>query len=126
MSEKITLKNPLKVAGKTYKELTYDTNEISVDMFARAEAIKLKLTTERGGASALTPELDYSFQLGIGMMAIIASNPDICEDDLMRIKGQDARKIHKIGQLFMLASEESPQSNSDATQELTQNISDAE
>lgn len=126
MSEKITLKNPLKVAGKTYKELTYDTNKIDIPAFSAAEAIKLKLTTDRGGASALTPELDYSFQLGIGMMAIIAENPNIDSDDLMRLSGEDVRKVHKIGQLFMLASDESSQSSSDATQELTQNTSAAE
>lgn len=121
MADKITLKNPIKVAGKVYRELTYDLNKINIDMFTRAEAIKLKLTTERGGGTALIPELDYSFHLALGMMAIIAENSDIDVDDMMRIEGQDVRKVQKIGQLFMLAPEESDLSNSGDTQELTQN-----
>lgn len=50
--EKLTLQNPITINGKKVKTLTYDTDAITVGMFADAEARKLRATSNKGGGSA--------------------------------------------------------------------------
>lgn len=52
--EKLTLQNPITINGKKVKTLTYDTDAITVGMFADAEARKLRATSNKG-AAALAP-----------------------------------------------------------------------
>ena len=46
--EKLTLQNPITINGKKVKTLTYDTDAITVGMFADAEARKLRATSNKG------------------------------------------------------------------------------
>lgn len=62
--EKLTLQNPITINGKKVKTLTYDTDAITVGMFADAEARKLRATSNKGGGSAGACELDYTVTLG--------------------------------------------------------------
>ena len=70
--EKLTLQNPITINGKKVKTLTYDTDAITVGMFADAEARKLRATSNKGGGSAGACELDYSLHAYLAMMAIVA------------------------------------------------------
>ena len=72
--EKLTLQNPITINGKKVKTLTYDTDAITVGMFADAEARKLRATSNKGGGSAGACELDYSLHAYLAMMAIVAVN----------------------------------------------------
>ena len=81
--EKLTLQNPITINGKKVKTLTYDTDAITVGMFADAEARKLRATSNKGGGSAGACELDYTLHAYLAMMAIVAVNSDVME--LMRI-----------------------------------------
>ena len=98
--EKLILSNPIPINGKKIKEITYDTNGITVAMFAEAETRKLKATTAKGGGSAGAFELDYTLHLYLGMMAVIAVNSDIDVADLERLSGPDVMALMRIGRNF--------------------------
>ena len=104
--EKLKLGTPLTVNGKKLNELTYDTNEITVALFAEAEARKLKATTAKAGGLAGAAEMDYSMHLYLGMMAIIAVNPEIDISDLERISGSDVMALMRIGRNFTTSRSE--------------------
>ena len=42
MQGKLTLVNPIKIDGKNVKQIKYDTNEITPELFAEAETRKAK------------------------------------------------------------------------------------
>ena len=98
--EKLTLQNPITINGKKVKTLTYDTDAITVGMFADAEARKLRATSNKGGGSAGACELDYSLHAYLAMMAIVAVNSDIDVSDLERISGPDVMELMRIGRNF--------------------------
>lgn len=98
--EKLKLNSPLLVNGKKLQELTYDTNAITVALFAEAEARKLRATTAKAGGSAGAFELDYTLHLYLGMMAVVAVNPEIDVTDLERLSGYDVMALMRIGRNF--------------------------
>lgn len=98
--EKLKLNNPIMINGKKVKELTYDADAITVNLFAEAEARKLKATTSKAGGSAGAFELDYTLHLYLGMMAVLAINPEIDVTDLERISGIDLTAVMRIGRNF--------------------------
>ena len=80
-------------------ELPYDPEEITAQMFARADAKKVKA----GGAGGVSmAEVDYGMHLYLGFMAILAVNPQLDLNDLERIKGSDLVVVMHIGRNFML------------------------
>lgn len=99
--EKLTLQNPITINGKKVKTLTYDTDAITVGMFADAEARKLRATSNKGGGSAGACELDYSLHAYLAMMAIVAVNSDIDVSDLERISGPDVMELMRIGRILL-------------------------
>ena len=119
--EKLKLGTPLTVNGKKVKELTYDTGAITVAMFAEAEARKLKATTGKAGGSAGAFELDYTLHIYLGMMAVIAVNPEIDVNDLERLTGPDVTALMRIGRNFPTSRsvETSEESSSDEPSETT-------
>lgn len=98
--EKLELSTPIMINNKKVKELTYDTDAITVGLFAEAEARKLRATTAKAGGSAGAFELDYSLHLYLGMMAVVAVNPEIDIADLERITGPDVMALMRIGRNF--------------------------
>ena len=106
--EKLTLQNPITINGKKVKTLTYDTDAITVGMFADAEARKLRATSNKGGGSAGACELDYSLHAYLAMMAIVAVNSDIDVSDLERISGPDVMELMRIGRNFTTARSAAP------------------
>ena len=107
--EKLTLQNPITINGKKVKTLTYDTDAITVGMFADAEARKLRATSNKGGGSAGA------------LMAIVAVNSDIDVSDLERISGPDVMELMRIGRNFTTArsAAQSEESGSESSSETT-------
>ena len=103
--EKMTLQNPITINGKKVKTLTYDTDAITVGMFADAEARKLRATSNKGGGSAGACELDYSLHAYLAMMAIVAVNSDASVK--MLGKGDDRPINTESDRAAVLASLES-------------------
>lgn len=113
----LVLDNPINVNGAEIKELDYDAQEITVELYATACA----KAASAGGSSVSMKvrETDYSVHMYLGMAAIIAVNPKIDFSDLERVKGFDLIDISNIGLLFTLrkSAEVSEESNSDEQSE---------
>lgn len=124
MKNKIELRQPLLINGKEVKELTYDFNEIDCDGFSTAfsyASSKSLTAAQKGKPSAAIMEQDSSFHMYLGMMAIVAVNPDIDVADLERIKGYDIVQLSSLGRNFISGRSEEPlsQSNSEEQSEAT-------
>ena len=116
----ITLSKTILIDGNEIKELKYDTDLITADLFSEAEGIKNKATRQvTKGAYAGAMELDYSFHLYLGAAAVVAANPGWQFDDVLRIKGHDIRKIIGVGRSFMTESDESQEDSSEELSEIT-------
>lgn len=126
MIEKITLRNPLLVNGKKLKELTYDIDEISVELMARAEGLKTKIGGKDLIGKITIAQADYTLHICMGMQAIMAVNPEISEEDLQRVKGFDLTKIANIGSRFFIEPEPQEQAKSEKQQEDTQSTTTAQ
>lgn len=114
MSNKIKLQEAITINGKQVKELTYDAMEITAGQFSEACARSAAIDKNKSFSFKMR-ENDYALHLYLGMMAIIAVNPDIDITDLERIKGFDVLAIADIGMLFTLRRSvaTSEESNSD-------------
>lgn len=114
MNNKITLQEPITINGKTITELTYDPLEITAHQFSEACARSSAIDKNKSFSFKMR-ENDYALHLYLGMMAIIAVNPDIDITDLERIKGFDVLAIADIGMLFTLrrSAATSEESNSE-------------
>ena len=120
MIETIILKTPIKINGELRKEFKYDLDELSIDDVCKAESLKSKL-----GSVALThPIFDYSMHVAIAMKAIQAVNPEVSEEDLLRIKGTDIQKLAKAGLAFFGESEEQEEKSSEEQEEVMQATAD--
>lgn len=117
--ETLKLKNPVKINGKEFCELTYDANEITAEAFIDAEYRKFAAAAKKG-VNAATIEMDYSMHLQLGFAAIIAVNPDIDYNDLTRLKGFDLISVSRIGRNFIM-----PSAAEESTEELPENTSES-
>ncbi len=109
--KKIELRKPLLVNGVERRELTYDIEEITIGRIAQAEAYKSKVGGTALAAKISLAQTDYPLQICIGMQAIMALNPEICEEDLSRIKGHDLTKLATIGASFFIEPEDTVEVN---------------
>lgn len=103
MKAKIKLLKPILINNKSIKELSYDVEEITAEMFNNAAAMA---SSSEGRTNMNVMELDNSLHLFLGMYAIIAVNPEIDIEDLKRIKGKDIITITRIGRNFITRSSE--------------------
>ena len=101
MKNTLMLDNPLKVNEKQLTELAYDTNEITAQMFAEADANKMRASGSKGGNLSGAVELDYGLHLYLGFAAIASVNPELSLSDLERIHGFDVMKVMRIGRSFI-------------------------
>ena len=115
MTGVLTLKNPIEINGKKVTELKYDTEAITAQQFAQADAKKMLASGTKSGNLSGAAELDFSFHLYLGFAAIIAVDVSIDFSDLERLRGADIKEVMKIGRNFMLGSEEN--STDDASSE---------
>lgn len=118
--ELLKLKHPIEINGKKVEELTYDPQQITVEMFAQAEARKMA-AAKRNISMTMACEMDYSFHIYLGFMAVIAVNPEIDVTDLERASGSDLIAFSRIGRLFTFgtAAEASEDETSDEQSETT-------
>jgi len=117
--EKYTLKNPITINGKKVTELTYDTNEITGELYEVAFSKKSRAAGTTNISISPSVEFDYGLHLYLGFAAIIAINGEIDWSDLERVKGADIMAISKIGRNFTLGVEESELSSSENASETT-------
>lgn len=113
----IELKNPIKIDGKPVSELKYDTNEITVLLYAEAETRKKIAGGSRNVTITVAAEFDCALHLYAGIAAVVAVNEGYTFNDLERIHGVDVIKLSEVGRTFLLKSEGAAQSNSDAQSE---------
>lgn len=122
----LVLDNPIKINNEMVSELSYDPNEITAEMFSIACAKSAAVDKNRA-VTIKVKENDFSLHLYLGMMAVIAVNPDIDISDLERIKGFDILDLTNIGTFFILrkSAEPSAASNSEKQSESTADTSTA-
>lgn len=118
MREVLVLKNPIMIDGKMVKELPYDADEITCELFAEADAKKMAACGSKNGNLSGAIELDYSLHLYMGFAAIIAVNSEWTFEDLARVKGMDLKKIMRIGRNFIFESEDSHEESSEEQSEI--------
>lgn len=120
MKETLKLKNSIKINGVDVAEMSYDTNEITTQLFAEAES-RRKVAAGTNGARTIVPaaEFDFGLHLYLGVAAIVAVNPQYDFNDLERLHGRDVVEVMKIGRNFILKSESSKENNSDEQSETT-------
>lgn len=119
----IKLSSPIMIDGQQIKEVQYDTDEISCELFAEADSKKMKASGSKQGNLSGAAELDYGLHLYLGFAAIIAVNQAWTFEDVARIKGPDIMKVMKIGRNFILSSVESQDDDSDEQSEIMQDAS---
>ena len=114
MKNTLTLDSAIKINGKDVTELTYDAQKITAIQFSEACARSAAIDKTKTFAFKFK-ENDYALHLYLGMMAVIAVNPDIDISDLERIEGFDVLKLTQIGMLFTLrrSAEPSEENSSD-------------
>lgn len=120
----LVLDTPIKISGKEVSELTYDPQEITAEQFSIACAKSAAMDKSKS-FTFKTKENDYALHLYLGMMAVIAVNPDIDISDLERIKGFDVLDLTNIGTFFIMRKQAvlSPVSNSAEPSANTENTS---
>ena len=120
----LVLDNPILINGKEVKELTYDPQEITAELFNVACAKSAAMDKTKSFTFKFK-ENDHALHLYLGMMAIIAVNPGIDVTDLERIKGFDVLALTNIGHFFTLRREAavSEENSSDEQSENTASTS---
>lgn len=118
----LILDNPIKINGKEVSELTYDAQEITAEQFSIACAKSAAVDKTRAVTLKLK-ENDHALHLYLGMMAIIAVNPDIDVSDLERIKGFDVIDLTNIGTFFILRKSVAP-SEANSSADTSEGIAD--
>ena len=126
--KKLTLLKPILVNNESVSEFTYDTNEITNDLYL--EACYKSCKPGRDPNIATSMEVDKAFHLQVGKAAILAVNPKLDWSDLERISGLDLFEVAKIGRFFIFgksgepseakASEEESETSADDTTPLSQ------
>lgn len=96
----IKLANPIMVEGEEVRELTYDCDAITPDMFMAADVAAANAALTAGKATATVPELDSSLHLQLGFQAVIACNPTWDLNDLGRVRGGDIMRVLAVGRNF--------------------------
>ena len=121
--KEIKLQTPLLINGVEREVLTYDAQELGIKHVAQAEASKTKLS---GSVSTSLPNADYLLHICLGMQAVMVLNPEISEQDLLRLKGFDVVQLSLAGQSFFAPTALLQENNSEKPQEDMQNITTAQ
>lgn len=119
MPKTIKLKRPITIDGQPVREITYDGEEITAELYAQAEAKKRTAAGSKNVAVSLAVEFDFALHLYMGFAAAIAVNPSYTFEDLERVKGGDLTQFSEVGRRFLLQSDSSEESNSDEQSEAT-------
>ena len=112
MPKTITLKRPITIDGKPVREITYDGEEITAELYSQAEAKKRTASGSKNMSVSLAVEFDFALHLYMGFAAAIAVNPGYTFEDLERVKGGDLTQFTEIGRRFLLQSDTSEENSS--------------
>lgn len=112
MKGTIVLRNPIKINGKKVKEITFDTEKITLDDYMAA--------VEKGDKTNFSVHSDKGAQLYFGFYAAIKENPSIDITDLQRVTGYDLMQFLDVGFLFTVGREDQMEEPSEETSETTQ------
>ncbi len=112
----VTLRKPVRIGGEEVRELSYDTDKISVDMYMKAMN---RVVTLGNGITGANVKIDAGAQLVLGMYAVIADNPKYEIEDIELIKGGDLMQFQEIGMAFTLGREDQTEEPSDQQSEPT-------
>lgn len=115
----IHLKNTILINNQEVKEVNYDPNEITAQLYTEADA-KKKIAAGMSNVS-ISPavEFDFGLHLYMGFAAAIAVNPQYTFEDLARVKGSDIMQFTKVGRNFLLESDTSQEESSEKPSEIT-------
>lgn len=113
----LKLRNAIKINNETVSELSYDPNEITVELYATA-CSKAVDAAKAETFQAKVKETDYSMHLYMGMAAVIAVNSEIDFSDLERVKGFDLLALSQIGSFFIFGRSEEPSSQNESENSL--------
>lgn len=117
--KELKLQKPLLVNGEEISILKYNVDDLTINHISKAEACKGRM----GGSGSLrVPQIDFLLHTCIGMQAVILVNPDISEEDLMRLKGYDVSRLAAVGATFFAPQGSSQEASLEKPQEATQNI----
>jgi hypothetical protein len=119
MKGTIQLSNPITINGKQVVALAYDTVGITGALFCEADSRRRFAAGSKNISIAPAAEFDYGLHLYLGYAACVAAAPEVDFADLERIHGEDLVDIMAVGRNFIMKSEDSQQSNSDAPTETT-------
>lgn len=126
MENTLTLRNPILVDGKERKKFKYDISKITGEQFLEADVRAHEKAAMLGKPSITVAETDDSLQLYLGMMAVIAVEPEVDVTDLERITGSDIMQLYRIGRNFIKGSAEeeenteNPDSEENSSEEHTE------
>lgn len=120
MKGTLLLKNGILINGEPVKEMDYDTEAITGELFVEMES---KHRASTGFKNIAMCEVDHGLHLYMGYAAIIAVNPSYDLADLLRMKGADVAAVLRIGRNFInppgSSQEEDSEKPSETTQEST-------
>lgn len=126
MQESIELRKPVRIDDEMVDELTYDVDKVTPEQFIEAEILAANVATQHRMVSTKVVELDAGFQYYLGVMAIIAENPEYSVQDIERIKGPDVLTVMKVGRNFMTAGAEEDEDEDSASFDLEDEDEDEE
>ena len=116
----IELNKAIRINGTDVKELSYDTDKITVDLYLKAIN---RAVTQGNGITGANIKIDAGAQLVLGMYAVIADNPAYDITDVERITGADIMKVAMVGMAFTLGREDQTEEQSEAPSEVTAELS---
>lgn len=123
MNRTLELNNPILINNKEYTEFEYNPLKITAAMFSEACARSSAMSKSRPTVSFNLKQTDTALHLYLGMMAVIAVNPEIDIADLERIEGYDVLELSDIGMLFTFRRWEAP-SEANSSEEPSENTAD--
>ncbi len=115
MKTTIKLKNPIKVDGKTVKELPFDTDVFTLEEMQRANK---QLSRVKEVSYVVEVDPDYQFIVA-SLIVEKTSGNKISSEDLSRLKGVDLLTLTREGRNFLLGLDEEVQENTEKQSEHT-------
>ncbi len=116
MKGTVELRTPVEINGETVKELSYDTDKITVELYLKAIN---RAVAKGNGFTGANIKLDAGAQLMLGIYAVVAENPSYDVMDVERVKGSDLIKLVDIGTAFILGREDQTEEPSEEQSEAT-------